>query len=197
MLTKERMTGCVHTCRGDETLERAAQLLWEHDCGCLPVVGEHGHLHGMITDRDICMAAYTTGLKLADLQVREAMAIDVASIRPGDTLRQAEILMRERGVRRLPVLDSEDRVIGILSCNDLARWVDDGATTDRGHHDAVHLVRTFATVGRSRTAVPAAAPTRSVSPAPLVIEPAMPLPAFTTQDSLRRSMTAAVAARRE
>lgn len=114
------------------------------------VVGEHGQLHGMITDRDICMAAYTSRERLAELQVREAMAIDVACVSPGQSLRDAEMLMRDRGVRRLPVLDEDGCVIGLLSCNDLMRWGDDAGTIGRRHHDAVHLVRTLAIVGRPR-----------------------------------------------
>ena len=150
MQVSERMTKNVRTCRVDDSLEHAARLLWDHDCGCLPVVSEHGHLHGMITDRDICMAAYTSGERLADLQVREAMAIDVASVSPGHSLRDAEMLMRDHSVRRLPVIDEEGRVIGLLSCNDLTRWVDDAGTIGRSQHDAVHLVRTLAIVGRPR-----------------------------------------------
>lgn len=194
MLVADRMTRVLQTCRRDETLERAAQLMWEGDCGCLPVTGEHGHLHGMITDRDVCMAAYTTGRRLAELQVCEAMAIDVASLQPTDTLRAAESLMREHRVRRLPVLDDEDRVIGILTSNDLIRWVDDAGTTTRDGHDAVHLVRTLATVGTARSA-PTPAPAAAAPLVPIAAaRPPLPAPA-PNLTAMRTAIGVAVAAR--
>lgn len=190
MQVSERMTKNVYTCRVDDSLEHAARLLWEHDCGCLPVVGEHGQLHGMITDRDICMAAYTTGERLAELQVREAMAIDIASLSANHNLRDAELMMRDRGVRRLPVLDEEGRVIGLLTCNDLTRWVDDAGTIGRQQHDAVHLVRTLAIVGQPRHGK---VPDATVAPAfPPAAAPPLPTP---TRDSMRAAMRVAVAAR--
>lgn len=145
----DRMTHVVFTCRRDDTLEHAARLLWDHDCGCLPVVGEHGHLHGMITDRDICMAAYTSGRPLADLLVLESMAIDPASVRPEDSLADAELAMRHHAVHRLPVLDEQGRVIGILTSNDLLQRVD--GTTDA---EVAHLMTTLASIGRPRRGLP-------------------------------------------
>ncbi|MBA3541520.1 MAG: CBS domain-containing protein, partial [Deltaproteobacteria bacterium] len=55
------MTRSVHTCQPTDTLAAAAKLMWEHDIGALPVVDQVGHVVGMITDRDACMAAYTRG----------------------------------------------------------------------------------------------------------------------------------------
>jgi CBS-domain-containing membrane protein len=143
------MTKQICSCRGDESLAVAARQLWDRDCGSMPVVDDRGHVRGMITDRDICMAALTTGRPLTELRVRDAMGKDVATTRPGDSLHEAEMIMRSRRVRRLPVLDEQNRVIGILSCNDLVRWVDDGGANGSTSHDAVHLMRTMATVGQS------------------------------------------------
>jgi CBS domain-containing protein len=152
MRIEERMTKDVKCCAVQDSLAAAARILWEHDFGCAPVIDEGGHLHGMLTDRDICMAAYISGRGLHDLKVADIMTRNVASVRPQESLRDAELLMRARGVRRLPVVDDQRRVIGLLSCNDLCRWVDDGGSNDSVHHDAVHLVRTLATVGRPRVA---------------------------------------------
>lgn len=192
MQVSEQMTKPVWTCRIDDSLEHAARLLWEHDCGCLPVTGEHGHLHGMITDRDICMAAYTSGRRLVELQVREAMAIDVVTTGPADELRTAELLMRERGVRRLPVIDEQGCVVGVLSCNDLMRWVDDGGTTGRMHHDAVHLVRTLATLGAPRSKTGAARADRE----PVGTHALLAVPTPTRREAQATTSTA-VAARAE
>ena len=150
MRVDERMTKNICCCRSDESLAAAARQLWDNDCGCLPVLDRRGQLRGMITDRDICMAAMTTGKPLAELRVGDAMAKDVACARPSESLQDAELTMRSRAVRRLPVLDEQNHVIGLLTCNDLFRWVDDGGANVGTHHDAVHLVRTLATIGRTR-----------------------------------------------
>jgi len=154
MQVSERMTAKVHSCHPEDSLNSAAQRLWEHDCGSLPVVDDQGRVCGMITDRDICMAAYTTGLRLCDLKVREAMACAVASAHPEQSLREVELTMRNHGTRRLPVVDQGDFLLGMITCNDLIRWVDDGGSNGKLHHDAVHLVRTLAAIGKPRQLEP-------------------------------------------
>ena len=69
---KELMTLDVSCCHPGDTLERAAELMWQHDCGCVPVVDEGSHVVGMITDRDVCMAAYTRGVSLSPLNGKNA-----------------------------------------------------------------------------------------------------------------------------
>jgi len=118
---EELMTREVATCRSDDMLNRAAELMWNRDCGCVPVVDEEKHVVGMITDRDICMAAYTRGSRLADLRVADAMARQVESCWNTDDIGTAEEMMRTRRVRRLPVLASDRRLAGVLSLNDIAR----------------------------------------------------------------------------
>jgi CBS domain-containing protein len=111
----------VVTCHVDDHLGKAARLLWEQDCGALPVVDGTGRVVAMITDRDICMAAYTKGLPLEAIQVRAAMSSQLYACHPGDPVFEAEKRMGEKQVRRLPVVDEQGRVLGILSLNDLAR----------------------------------------------------------------------------
>jgi len=154
MRVEEQMTRKVTTCKTGDSLARAAKLLWDEDCGCLPVVNDRSRVLGMITDRDICMAALITGKSLADLRVRDAMAKDVATMRCAESTQDAELVMRERRVRRLPVVDSQGRLVGLLCCNDLVRWADDPANGAAEPGDAVHLLRTLATVGLSRTRSP-------------------------------------------
>ncbi len=154
MSVAEHMTKNAACCCASDSLALAAGLLWRNDCGSVPVVDEAGRVQGMITDRDICMAGLTTGKKLADLLVSDAMARDVASIAATESLLQAEMLMRDRGVHRLPVIDAQQRVIGMLCSNDLLRWVDDGGANGAPSKDATHLVRTLAIIGRPRTPAP-------------------------------------------
>jgi len=74
MRVEQLMNQPVHTCRRTDSLNRAAQLMWDNDCGVLPVVDDRGLLAGVITDRDICMASYTQGRSLLELVVERAMA---------------------------------------------------------------------------------------------------------------------------
>jgi CBS domain-containing protein len=120
MKVKELMVRDVRSCLVSDSLTRAAQLMWEGDCGVLPVVGMNGSVVGMITDRDICMSAYTKGRPLAALKVENAMAGKVSSCSTESTLETAMSLMKESRVRRLPVVDAQGKLAGILSLNDLA-----------------------------------------------------------------------------
>jgi CBS domain-containing protein len=114
------MTRAVKACSSNESLHRAAQIMWETDCGCVPVVESNGRVVGMITDRDVCMAAYTTGQPLWQIPVSSAMARQVHAVRENEPLETAEKLMRRVQVRRLPVVDGNGHLKGILSMTDLA-----------------------------------------------------------------------------
>jgi CBS domain-containing protein len=114
------MTDAVFSCSPGQTLNVAAQLMWEHDCGVVPVVDEQ-RLVGIITDRDICMATYTKGLPPAAISVGDTMARHVHTCGPGDSLERAAALMAEAQVRRLPVIDADRRLVGIISLADIAR----------------------------------------------------------------------------
>lgn len=119
MRAQQVMSKSLVTCFLEDDLNRAAQLMWEHDCGVVPVIDGDGHAVGMLTDRDICMAAYTQGNALREIAVTSAMSKRLYGCRPDDTLDQVQAIMRENKVRRLPVLDREDRPIGIISFSDL------------------------------------------------------------------------------
>jgi CBS domain-containing protein len=117
----ELMTTAVKFCGPSDNLQNAAQIMWDNDCGVVPVVDADGSVVGMITDRDICMAAYTRGQPLWQIPVLVAMAKQVHSVRENDQLDAVELLMRRMRIRRVPVLDGDGRLKGILSMNDLAR----------------------------------------------------------------------------
>jgi CBS domain-containing protein len=98
--------------------------MWERDVGALPVVDPEGRVAGMITDRDICMAALFGGGALRDRRVGEAMARDVIACRPDDGFATARELMAEHQLHRLPVLDGDGRLLGVITLNDLALEAD-------------------------------------------------------------------------
>jgi CBS domain-containing protein len=123
MRVEELMTKSIRTCRSDDSLSQAAQIMWEADCGAVPVVSSdgEGRIVGIVTDRDVCMAGYTRGRRLQEMQVREAMAQDLRCCKASDTLAEAEASMRSGQVRRLPVVDESGHLVGLLSLADLAR----------------------------------------------------------------------------
>jgi hypothetical protein len=92
--------------------------MWDGDIGCVPVVAESGHVVGMVTDRDICMAALTREQPLREIPVAVAMSKEILSCPPDATLIEAEEIMRSGQLRRLPVIDSDSSLVGIVSLND-------------------------------------------------------------------------------
>lgn len=121
MKVQELMSTDVETCRPDDTLNRAAQIMWEHDCGVVPIVDAESRVVGMITDRDICMAAYTQGRPLSEIAVSSACSRRVLTCKLDDSLKAVESLMRNAKVRRLPVVDREGKLYGVISLGDLAQ----------------------------------------------------------------------------
>jgi CBS domain-containing protein len=122
MRIEQIMTKQVRSCRASDTLERAAQLMWDGDCGCLPVCAGDGlnRVVSMITDRDICMSALFQGKALRELPVSSAMATRLLTCKAADAVAGAEKTMREARIRRLPVVDEQGTLIGIIGLADIA-----------------------------------------------------------------------------
>jgi CBS domain-containing protein len=121
MKVEDLMTTDVGACRPFDSVDRSAKIMWERDCGAVPVVDQEGRVIAMLTDRDICMAALTQGRALGEIHVASAMSRRLSSCRPKDDLKEAEKVMRAHQVRRLPVVDAEGKLVGLLSISDLAR----------------------------------------------------------------------------
>jgi CBS domain-containing protein len=121
MKVSELMNRKVATIGAGESLAHAVELMLEHDCGCIPVIGKAKELVGILTDRDVCLAALRTDRPLSKLGVDAAMTADVFTCTPRDDVAVAEAAMGQHQVRRLPVVDDQRRVCGILSLDDLAR----------------------------------------------------------------------------
>ncbi|HXX68576.1 MAG TPA: CBS domain-containing protein [Polyangiaceae bacterium] len=139
------MTRHVRICALGDSLNTAAQLMWENDCGAIPVVDSEGKAIAMITDRDICMAAYTQGQLLWNMPVSSAASHAIITVREDESLDAVEMLMQKHQIRRIPVVDIGGKPIGVVSMNDLAR------RAHMGHHkhnglSAEVVVRTLAAV---------------------------------------------------
>lgn len=119
MKVKEIMTPNVKAIWLTESLADAAQLMWENDCGVLPIIKDGRKVIGMITDRDICMAAAMRDKNPSSVSVEEVMTGLVYSLNPEDEIDQALKAMQEHKIRRLPVVNAEGELEGILSMNDV------------------------------------------------------------------------------
>jgi len=120
MKVDDIMTRDVRSCSPDESLGSAAQIMWEMDCGAVPVVDAERRVIGMITDRDICMASHLQGVILSDASVASAMARDIKCCGPHDSPATVQALMQQYKIRRVPVIDAQRRLIGIVTLADLA-----------------------------------------------------------------------------
>jgi CBS domain-containing protein len=127
MKVQDVMTYDVQTCAPETNLATVAMQMWRGDFGAMPVVAGR-KVVGMITDRDICMAAATKHRDPATIRVKEVISGQVYGCSADTDIRGALTIMRQKQVRRLPIISAEDESLqGILSMNDLALK----ATTER------------------------------------------------------------------
>ena len=120
MNIEEVMKKSVRTCQASDSAKVPAQLMWQHDIGCVPVVDGEGKPVGMITDRDLLMSTYFTGKPLDEQSVAQASSKEIHFVKMGQTIQSAEAVMRAKQVRRLPVVDQAGKLAGIVSLVDLA-----------------------------------------------------------------------------
>jgi CBS domain-containing protein len=122
MKVRDLMTKDVKSCGPDTNLAAATELMWNADCGVLPVV-ENGRLAGIITDRDISIALGTRNRRASDVKVGEVATRDVQTCAPDADVHSALAIMRRAKVRRLPVTE-DGKLEGILALNDVIEAVD-------------------------------------------------------------------------
>jgi CBS-domain-containing membrane protein len=149
---QQLMTQNVQSCRPWDSLEEAARKMWDCDIGVVAVVDGDERVIGMLTDRDACMAALMTGRALSAIRASEAMSKGVFGVRPEEPIDDAEDVMREHQVRRVPVLDAAGHLVGILSQNDLVREAARQRERDLRHKElsAQAVTSTIASIGKSR-----------------------------------------------
>ena len=151
------MTPRVISIRATDSLSAAAQVMWQQDCGIVPVLGEDGvKVVGVVTDRDICMASWSRNLPPSAIAASDAMSTDLAYCSPNDSVAEAEVLMRSHQIRRLPVLNSRAELVGILSIADITRAADLAALSQSPLEVAPeHVIATLATIGTRPLLAPA------------------------------------------
>jgi CBS domain-containing protein len=123
MLVKEAMTAYAAWVDTSRTIREAAQLMRKLDVGCLPVT-EEDRVVGLVTDRDIACRVVAAGHDPETEKVRAVMSENAVCCTEDQPLEEAIDLMEANGVRRLPVLDKDGRIAGLISVDDIARHAD-------------------------------------------------------------------------
>ncbi len=121
MKVKELMTRPARACFKDTALSTAASMMWDMNCGSIPVIDRKEKVIGMITDRDICMATTLNHVHPDRLKVADVAQRDVVTCLPTDEDETALKAMRKHHIHRLPVVDDKGKLEGLLSITDFVR----------------------------------------------------------------------------
>ena len=144
MKIREIMTRDVKTCTPETNLAAAAMIMWDNDCGIVPVVHSDGKVIGMITDRDICMAVATKHREASDITVGEVFSGNLYACAPDQDVRDALKIMRAEKVRRLPVINAYGVLEGLLSLNDVVLRAEEAKgwkAPDLSYEDVVNTLK--------------------------------------------------------
>ena len=144
MKVQDIMTSDVQCCGPDTNLAAAAKMMWDSDCGALPVLNVQGQVMSMITDRDICMAAATKNKPAWDITVWETVSGKVYTCHMSDDVHTALDIMKREKVRRLPVVDEDGVLQGIVAMNDfvlLAGEAKGGKAPALSYEDVVRTMK--------------------------------------------------------
>lgn len=122
MEAREIMTADPAVCEMSQSVKDAAEMMEACDCGAIPVVEslETNRLIGIITDRDIAIRAVAKGLDPLETRVADCMTADITFVHPESTLEEVQQIMENLQVRRVPVVDNDECVVGMVSMGDVA-----------------------------------------------------------------------------
>ena len=142
MKVQDVMVKNVRFCYPDSNLATVAKIFWEQGCGALPVV-ENGRTIGMITDRDVSIALGTRNAKAGDTYVRDVALPKVFFCLPEDDIHTALRTMQAQQVRRLPVVNSEGVLEGILTLDDIVLFASEKPADELTYTDVVETMRSI------------------------------------------------------
>lgn len=122
MKVKECMCNDVYCVKPDTNLNQVAKLMSENHVGCIPVCDENDCICGIVTDRDILLRAVACEKDTKNCPVSDVMTCNVCTCTEDDEMTNAESKMSQNQIRRLPVCDKNNKVVGILTLGDLAQY---------------------------------------------------------------------------
>jgi len=143
MKVKDVMTETPYYCQPETNLGSATELMWNADCGFLPVRSVDGKVVGVVTDRDICMALGTRNRLPGDVKVGEVMSGKVYSCAPDDDIHIALQTMKEGKVRRLPVITKNGSLVGVVSTDDVLLRAESTSLGPQPELSSDEVVRAF------------------------------------------------------
>jgi CBS domain-containing protein len=132
MKVKDIMTRDPKSCGPRDTLASVVHSMWDRDCGMLPVVDKTDRVIGVITDRDVALAVWRKDRSPSDIRVDQLPLARLYCCAPTDDIDDALRIMRQAQVRRLPIIDEEEKLVGIISMDDLARHARDPGGSKNG-----------------------------------------------------------------
>jgi len=144
MKVQDIMTSDVQCCGPDTNLAAAAKMMWDSDCGALPVLNVQGQVMSLITDRDICMATATKNKPASGITVWETVSGKAYTCHLSDDVHTALDIMKREKVRRLPVVDEAGVLQGIVAMNDcvlLAGEAKGGKAPALSYEDVVRTMK--------------------------------------------------------
>jgi CBS domain-containing protein len=133
----------AQSCNPETNVAEAAMLMWHNDCGVLPVINDNGVVLGIVTDRDICMAVAKKDRPASGIAVKEVVGGDLYSVRPDDDVQEALKIMRDKRVRRLPVVSGNNVLQGIISIDDIIVHLVEAKTPDLPAQDVLKTIAAF------------------------------------------------------
>jgi CBS domain-containing protein len=144
MKVKDIMMRTPASCTAETNVGAAVEILWNRNCGILPIVNAQQKVAGVVTDRDLCIALGTRNRLAGEIAVGEVTSGKVFACKPDDDLRAALATMAHAKVRRLPVINSDGKLEGILSMDDVVAHSEariPGKTSELSHDDVVDTLK--------------------------------------------------------
>ena len=120
MKVKDCMCEDVCTIKPESTLREVAKIMSEKHIGCMPVCDDNNCVCGIITDRDLVLRGIACNKDINNTKVSDIMTCNVCSCKESDDITNAETKMGQKQIRRLPVCDENNKIVGILTIGDLA-----------------------------------------------------------------------------
>jgi len=161
MKVKDLMTATPSSCQQETNLGSATELMWNANCGCLPVLSVDGKVSGVITDRDICVALGTRNRVVGEITVAEVMSDKLYCCAPEGEVHLSLETFRRGKVRRLPVVARDGSLIGVLSIDDILSRAEPRGLGREPELSTDEAIRTFRSITQRRA--PEISATRTVA----------------------------------
>lgn len=121
MKIKEYMNSNVYCLKPNNTIKDCAKLMHDNHIGCIPVCNDQNNIVGLVTDRDIILRGIACNKDTSETPVSEIMTCNVVYCNEDDDVEEIEEIMSQNQIRRLPIIDKNNKIVGIISLGDLVK----------------------------------------------------------------------------